>query len=51
MPNLPYMPDSHLIDAISVRASGHHHLGLCVPMTRPFIVDPALNSNNATSMH
>ena len=35
MPNLPYMPDSHLIDAISVRASGHHHRGLCVPMTRP----------------
>ena len=40
MPNLPYMPDSHLIDAISVRASGHHHRGLCVPMTRPLIVGP-----------
>ena len=23
----------------------------CVPMTQPFIVDPAFNSNNATSMH
>ena len=31
MPNLPYMPDSHLIDAISVRASVHHHLPFAKP--------------------
>ena len=51
MPSLPYMPGSHLIDAISVRASVYHHLGPCVPMTQSFIVNPAFNSNNATAMN
>ena len=50
MPNLMYMPDSHFIDAISVRASVDDHLGPGLPherhslrsTTRPSIY-PAFN--------
>ena len=52
MPNSLYMPDSHFIDAISVHASVHHHLGLCLPHERrglALVNYPAFNDNNAIS--